>query len=122
MATIEREGGGPVILVVDDDMAAVRVIGELLSRQACRILVATSLLDAVSTATEIRTDYVLAATILPDGTGEELREWFEDDPLLRHIPIFLMVGWRPRLIEFGGSRLIGSLPFAGLLAGWLFGN
>jgi CheY-like chemotaxis protein len=79
-----------VILIVDHDLAVVRIVGELLVRQSCRVLIAASAEDAVAVARLIRFDCVLTSTTLPDGTGEDLRTRFRRDPSLREVPFIFM--------------------------------
>jgi CheY-like chemotaxis protein len=101
----------PTVLVVDHDVPALGVVGALLTQQSCRVIFASSAAEALAAAREIPIDCVLTSSTLPDGTGEELKKTFRQDPALKRIGFFLMIGFTADATDFSRARgFIGKLP------------
>jgi hypothetical protein len=82
----------PAILLVDEDVESVGILGELLARQSWRVIVATSAGDAVSAVRRTRIGCALISTNLSGAMRLALETLFRDDPALRETPCFFMEG------------------------------
>ena len=99
------------VLVVDHDVPGQGVVGALLTQQLCRVVFASSAFEAVAAAKETPIDCVLAASNLQDGTGQELKKAFQQDPALKQIRFFFMTGCQSKLTDFSRARgFIGPVP------------
>jgi len=88
---------------VDHVPLVLSVLSELLTRQSCRVVLASTMEDAIAAARLVRIDCVLTAMALPDGTGEALQRMFHEDPALQRIRFFFMSGGDSAASEVAGN-------------------
>ena len=99
------------ILLVDHDLSVLGILSTLLMRQACVVALASSAGDALAVARQIRLDFVLTATKLPDASGEDLQKRFRRDPTLRQVRFFFMTGCPSDTADSSPAHtFVGPLP------------
>ena len=104
---------GLTILVVDDDLGVCQSLAELLRRQGCTAVIATSALDALREAAKRRFDLVVSDVVMPDMDGYDLyMELKEQQPTL---PVILMTGYL-----YDRDHVIKRSKLAGLATGVLY--
>ncbi len=77
------------ILVVDDDLDTLKLVGLMLERQGYEITVASNGLLGLSKAATERPDLILLDIMMPDIDGYEVTRRLRADPTLAHIPIIM---------------------------------
>ncbi len=77
------------VLVVDDDLDTLRLVGLLLQRQGYQILAASSGTQALNMAASERPDIILLDAMMPDMDGFEVTRRIRQQPALFKIPIIL---------------------------------
>ncbi|MCA9887913.1 MAG: response regulator, partial [Anaerolineae bacterium] len=75
------------ILIIDDDMIAVRALYESLKASGYRLLGARRAVDGLDVARRERPDMVITGIYLPDMTGRELAVMLRSDRRFVHTPI-----------------------------------
>src|SRR3954471_20047936 len=78
------------ILIVDDDLAACKLLAELLHAADYRIIFVTSGQEALHTAQQALPDLVLLDVMMPEIDGFEVCRQLRDDPMLAEVPIIMM--------------------------------
>lgn len=103
---MEGDGGGRLVLVVEDNEKNRKLARDLLGFRGFRVAEAPTATDALILARAERPALVLMDVQLPDMDGVEALRLLRDDPLTRSIPVvavtaFAMKGDRERLLAEG---------------------
>lgn len=99
------DGSRPRVLVVDDQPANLRVLGEAL-RQDYDVRIATSGEKALALATEADgPDLVLLDVVMPGMNGYEVIRQLKDDPATRSIPVIFVTSLGDEEDEYRGLAL-----------------
>jgi DNA-binding response OmpR family regulator len=77
------------ILVVDDDLDSLKLIGLLLQRQGYQVLAAPDGAHALTQAESERPDLILLDIMMPDMDGYEMCRRLKGDPRLTNIPVMI---------------------------------
>ena len=77
------------ILIIDDDVDTLKLVGLMLERQGYRIAVASNGLLGISKAGNERPDLILLDVMMPDLDGYEVTKRLRADPNLAHIPVIM---------------------------------
>ena len=77
------------ILVVDDDLDTLRLVGLMLQHQGYRINAANSGLQAIAMAQTDKPDLILLDIMMPDMDGYEVARKLRSDPATNPIPIIM---------------------------------
>lgn len=77
------------ILVVDDDLDTLRLVGLMLERQGFEIVAASSGHQALSLAEKERPDLVLLDVMMPDMDGVEVTRRLRVSPIVKDVPIIM---------------------------------
>ncbi|WP_162140752.1 hybrid sensor histidine kinase/response regulator [Arenimonas oryziterrae] len=80
----------PVVLVIDDQDANVRLVGQLLSRANYEVVPAMSGREGLELAVASAPDLVLLDMRMPGMTGFEVLEQLRDNPATRDIPVVFL--------------------------------
>ena len=80
----------PVILVVDDDSANLKVVGHLLKEYEFRVEFARSGMNAIELLSEIKPDLILLDVMMPEMNGFETCERIKTIPEYANIPILFL--------------------------------
>ena len=81
------------ILVVDDDQSITKFIKFVLERSGnYEVLCESEGKKALPTAKSFSPNLVLLDVNLPDAQGGEILEWFNEDPVVRKIPVVFLTG------------------------------
>jgi CheY-like chemotaxis protein len=100
------DGGGRLVLVVEDNEKNRKLARDLLSFRGFRVAEATTATDALIAARAEPPALVLMDVALPDMDGVEALRILRDDPLTTDVPVvavtaFAMKGDRERLLAAG---------------------
>jgi len=77
------------ILVVDDDLDTLRLVGLMLQRQGYQIIAATNGTQAITIAQAEKPDLVLLDVMMPDVDGYEVTRRLRSNPVTTQIPIIM---------------------------------
>jgi DNA-binding response OmpR family regulator len=77
------------ILIVDDDVDTLRLVGLMLQRQGYQIVAATNGQQGLARAVEERPDLILLDVMMPDMDGYEVTRRLRKDPATAAIPILM---------------------------------
>lgn len=104
------------ILVVDDEIQMLNLIGQLLEREGYRVILATSAHQALALAEDSPPDLFIIDAIMPMMDGLALCRQLRTMPLLRDLPIVFISGQESpygvaEALEAGGDDYIRK-PFA----------
>jgi len=77
------------ILIIDDDIDTLKLVGLMLERQGYRIAVASNGTLGISRASVEKPDLILLDVMMPDLDGYEVTRRLRTDPALAHIPIIM---------------------------------
>jgi diguanylate cyclase (GGDEF)-like protein len=107
------------ILLVDDDLTAVRVLNRILSNFST-VRFADSGRIALKLARDCAPDLVLLDVDMPEFSGFEVCKAFKADPALREVPIIFITSHESaqleaKGIELGAADFIGKPPHAPLV-------
>jgi signal transduction histidine kinase len=80
----------PVVLVVDDQQANVRMVGALLARAGCQVLTALGGLEGLEQARAHKPDVVLLDMRMPGMDGFEVMAQLRDHPETRDLPVIFL--------------------------------
>ena len=80
---------GEKILIVDDDLDTLRLIGLMLQHQGYRIVAASSGIQAIALSQGDKPDMVLLDIMMPDMDGYEVARKLRSDPATSSIPIIM---------------------------------
>ncbi|MFA7625716.1 MAG: SpoIIE family protein phosphatase [Candidatus Kapaibacterium sp.] len=100
----------PLILIVDDVVGNIQIIGNLLIENGYNISVSVNGRQALNTARNIKPDLVLLDIMMPDIGGFEVCKELKKDPDLKNVPvIFLTAKHETKDIVTGFS--VGGVDF-----------
>lgn len=77
------------ILIVDDDLDTLKLVGLMLKRQGYSITAASTGNQALQKASEDRPNLILLDVMMPDMDGYEVTRRLRNNPDLAHIPIIM---------------------------------
>lgn len=77
------------ILIIDDDIDTLKLVGLMLERQGYQIAVASNGTIGISKAATESPDLILLDVMMPDMDGYQVTERLRSDPALSHIPIVM---------------------------------
>ncbi|MBN2555294.1 MAG: response regulator [Anaerolineales bacterium] len=77
------------ILIIDDDIDTLKLVGLMLERQGYEIAVASNGSLGINKAAEERPQLILLDVMMPDLDGYEVTRRLRSDPALAHIPIIM---------------------------------
>src|SRR5574337_725293 len=77
------------ILIVDDDLDTLRLVGLMLQRQGYQISAATNGEQGITKAIEENPDLVLLDVMMPDMDGYEVTRRLRRNPTTKSIPILM---------------------------------
>ena len=77
------------ILIVDDDIDTLKLVGLMLERQGYNIVIASNGKLGISKASEEKPDLILLDVMMPDLDGYQVTRRLRSDPALAHIPIIM---------------------------------
>src|SRR5688572_25374648 len=95
------------VLVVDDDLAVVDLVAELLMAEGCRVRTAVDGREALDILSRWRPQVVLLDIMMPLLDGMDVLNRMQDDPELARIPVVV--------ISASVSHLGQPLPAAAIL-------
>jgi CheY-like chemotaxis protein len=93
------------ILVADDNSNIQKMVGLALKDHGIDVIAVGNGEAAVRKISDIRPDLVLADVFMPVRNGYEVCKYVKDDPLLKHIPVILLVGAFDPLDEQEAQRV-----------------
>ena len=88
--TVAPAGGGRRILVVDDDLGFVDMIGGFLQREGFTVEVAATAQEGFDRILRVQPDLVLLDRLLPDADGFDLLSRLKEDARTRGIPVLVV--------------------------------
>jgi signal transduction histidine kinase/CheY-like chemotaxis protein/HAMP domain-containing protein len=108
LSNVRGMGKRATVLVVDDDAAARRIIGEHLIREGYRVVSAASGAEAIEIARTERPDAITLDIIMPQMDGWSVLTTLKRDPALATIPVILvsLVGDRSLGVELGAAAFL----------------
>ena len=77
------------ILITDDDVDSLRLIGIMLQRQGYQVVVASTGNQALAKATSELPDLIILDIMMPDMNGYEVCRRLRANPVTKHIPIIM---------------------------------
>jgi CheY-like chemotaxis protein/MinD-like ATPase involved in chromosome partitioning or flagellar assembly len=77
------------VLIIDDDVDTLKLVGLMLERQGYEIVVASNGTLGLAKAAEERPELILLDVMMPDLDGYEVTNRLRADPALAHIPIIM---------------------------------
>src|SRR4030042_3026068 len=80
---------GEKILIVDDDLDTLRLVGLMLQHQGYRIVAASSGLQAIALCQSEKPDMVLLDIMMPEMDGYEVARKLRSDPATSSLPIIM---------------------------------
>lgn len=78
------------ILIVDDTIKNLQVLGTILEREGYQINVAQNGTQAIELASKVKPDLILLDVMMPDLDGFEVCRHLKADPAVSHIPIVFL--------------------------------
>jgi len=88
----EGEGGGPSVLVVEDDPISALIIGNALAQEGRTLLFAKDGSEAREVTTSREVDAIILDLVLPDADGRVLLAEFRGQRATREVPIIVLFG------------------------------
>lgn len=85
----QRAASGARVLIVDDDLDTLKLVGLLLQRQGYTVMAANSGAKALQKAQEEQPDLILLDVMMPDMDGYEVARRLRMDPNTASIPILM---------------------------------
>ncbi|MGD2058734.1 MAG: response regulator [Anaerolineales bacterium] len=77
------------VLIIDDDVDTLKLVGLMLERQGYEIAVASNGTIGLNKAAELKPELILLDVMMPDLDGYEVTKRLRSDPGLAHIPIIM---------------------------------
>ncbi|MFZ5909110.1 MAG: response regulator [Chloroflexota bacterium] len=77
------------ILIIDDDLDTLRLVGLMLQRQGYQIMAATNGQQGLAKAFEDKPDLILLDIMMPEMDGYEVARRLRSNPLTEHTPILM---------------------------------
>ncbi len=87
---LPQPSSSALILVVDDEMKNIQVVGSLLLKHGHEVIASTSGMDALAKLETARPDLILLDVMMPGMTGFEVCRKVRENPELREIPIIFL--------------------------------
>jgi len=79
-----------LVLVVDDEVRNIQVVGSLLLRHGHEVIASTSGADALDKLENVHPDLILLDVMMPGMTGFELCRKLRENPVTRDIPVLFL--------------------------------
>lgn len=86
----ERRKHVPLVLVIDDDVAAQELMRRYLTRHGVRVETAMSGMLGIELARRLRPDVITLDVLMPEMNGWETLQYLKKDPDLAHIPVIML--------------------------------
>lgn len=83
---------GTTLLLADDSITIQKVVGIIFANEDYELVVVDNGTSALEKARELRPDVMLVDALMPGKSGYEVCEEVRRDPLLKGIPLLLLVG------------------------------
>ena len=83
---------GTTLLLADDSITIQKVVGIIFANEDYELVVVDNGNSALEKAREIHPDVMLVDAVMPGKSGYEVCEEVRRDPLLKEIPLLLLVG------------------------------
>lgn len=83
---------GKRVLLVDDEISSVEVLGMLLAQEGWRVTLASDGQQALARLAEAAPDLLVSDFMMPRMNGAELVRTLREMPAYRHLPVLLMSG------------------------------
>ncbi|MGD8865227.1 MAG: response regulator, partial [Anaerolineales bacterium] len=77
------------VLIIDDDVDTLKLVGLMLERQGYEIAVASNGTIGLEKAEDLKPELILLDVMMPDLDGYEVTKRLRSDPSLAHIPIIM---------------------------------
>ena len=77
------------VLIIDDDIDTLKLVGLMLERQGYEIVVASNGTIGLNKAAEEKPELILLDVMMPDLDGYEVTKRLRSNPGLAHIPIIM---------------------------------
>ncbi|MEE9514024.1 MAG: response regulator, partial [Anaerolineales bacterium] len=77
------------VLIIDDDVDTLKLVGLMLERQGYEISVASNGTLGLAKAAEDKPELILLDVMMPDLDGYEVTKRLRSNPALAHIPIIM---------------------------------
>ncbi len=77
------------VLIIDDDVDTLKLVGLMLERQGYEIAVASNGTIGLKKAADLKPELILLDVMMPDLDGYEVTKRLRSDPALAHIPIIM---------------------------------
>lgn len=100
----------PLIMIVDDDAFAARLLAKALESQPWDLVFASEALEALGKLERVRPSLILMDVNLPGMDGLELTERLKSMPALAAIPVIMLTG-EARRETLERSRAVGAASF-----------
>ncbi len=84
------EGDKPVVLVVDDDPAALQLVNDYLGEESYQIIQTTKPANVVRIAQRVQPSVVITDIMMPNVDGWEVIRRLKDTPSTTHIPVIVV--------------------------------
>jgi DNA-binding response OmpR family regulator len=78
------------VLVIDDDPAALRLIGYIFQRAGYEVHVAANGFEGLAKAEEVKPDLVILDVMMPDMSGLEVCQRLRAQPAMARLPIIML--------------------------------
>ncbi len=98
----------PVILVIDDDPAALAMLSDYLSSNGYNIVSAGSGPEGLARARDLHPDLIMLDAMMPGMTGWQALKTLKSDPITARIPVIMigMADKSPHAISLGASDVV----------------
>ena len=88
--SLPKPSPSALVLVVDDEVRNIQVVGSLLLRHGHEVIASTSGADALEKLESVHPDLILLDVMMPGMTGFELCRKLQEDPATRDIPVLFL--------------------------------
>lgn len=96
------KGGGPTVLIIDDDNVGRALLIEVLKESCERIIELSSPIGATRIVSQERVDVVVLDVQMPNLRGDALAKLFRSNPRIAHLGVILVSGYNDNeLSELG---------------------
>ncbi|MCA1566875.1 MAG: response regulator [Acidobacteria bacterium] len=89
----------PTVLLAEDDAAVRRYLEVILRRAGYTVICAANGLEAIKAAMSSKVDVVVTDALMPHLSGHELCRYLRARPHLARIPVLLLSGLEPNVVE-----------------------
>jgi CheY-like chemotaxis protein len=102
------DAGGQTVLIVDDDADARVLLAQLLEEAACRVVIASTGVEALRLAREVHPALIFLDLRLPRISGFDVLRILQADPALRDTPVVIasVVGTESRSALAGAAAIL----------------